>query len=428
MDEEHGLLHDDSPHVKSLPSAKTITQVARKIRYLVTELIPIVVKESHITNPKSRIITPKVLDLVERAGEDEPGCVVFCCVYVARYFHRLCYKDLPDADVNILRAIACEVIAKALIERQEDEDFLYSEMLLRRYAIVTAGRESDPKSLVELAVDVHITRVIASGPYNSAMQKIWNGEYLVKYAEDESLQFSPADFRHKAGITGHFRLSRANVPRYQNLLQILLSVVFLTLYTVTVNTANDDGIMDPAEGFLFLFVLGYLCDEVSKIYKVGKAYIGFWNTLNLLLYSVFTGAFVLRVVAYTKRSQSEERTELVTISYQILSAAAPLMWTRMLLYLDIYRFFGVLMIITQQMLKESLVFVALLVIIVIGFLQAFLGFDSADGRLDVARKILNSVVQATLGSPTFELYEGSFALILYYLFTFVISVVLLNIL
>lgn len=260
------------------------------------------------------------------------------------------------------------------------------------------------------------------------MQRIWNGEFIVKYAEDESLQFSPASLQHKSGFLAHFRISKANVPRYQNALQILLSIVFLSLYTATVNTANDDGYLDTAEGMLFLFALAYLCDEISKIFKVGRAYIGFWNIINLLLYTIFSAAFVMRMVAFTMARDSDKRTELVVVSYQVMSAAAPLMWTRMLLYLDIYRFFGVLMIVTQEMLKESLVFVALLAIIVVGFLQAFLGFDSADGRLDVAVKILNSVVQSTLGSPAFELYEGSFALVLYYLFTFIISVVLLNIL
>ncbi|CCG82591.1 putative Potassium ion channel Yvc1 [Taphrina deformans PYCC 5710] len=427
-DEEHALLDNQQSTAKSIPPARKITQVARKIRFLITELIPIVVKESHLTNPKSRIITPKVLDLIERAGESEPGCVVFCCVYVAKYFHRLCDKDLPDADVHVLRAIACEVIAKQLIERQEDEDFLYSEILLRRYSIVSGGQDSDPKSTVELAVDAHITRVISSGPYNNAMQKIWTGEYLVKYAEDESLQFTPNSVHHKSGFFEHYRVARASVPRYQNLLQITLSTVFLGLYTGTVNTANDDGVMDAVEVMLFLFVLGYLCDEVSKIYKVGKAYIAFWNAVNLMLYTVFAGAFVMRMVAFTIPKDSKKRVDLVIVSYQILSSAAPLMWTRMLLYLDNYRFFGVLMVVTQEMLKESLVFVALLVIIVIGFLQALLGFDSADGRLDVAVKILNSVLQSGLGSPAFELYEGSFALVLYYLFTFIMSIILLNIL
>lgn len=428
MDEENEPLHDLPTNVKSLPPARKVTQVARKIRHLMVQLIPMQVKETHITNPKSRIITDSVLKLVEFAAKDEPGCVSFCCVWVARYFHRLCLKDLPDADVHVLRAVACEVIAKRLIETQEDEEFLYAEMLLRRYSILNGGRETDPKSLVELAVDAHITRVVASGPYTNVMQRVWNGDYIVKYADDESLQFSPAPTRHKAGFLSHFRIIRANVPRYQNALQILLSIAFLSLYTATVNTANDDGYLDAAEGMLFLFALGYLCDEISKIFKVGKAYIGFWNIINLLLYTIFSAAFVMRMVAFTLPKESDKRIDLVVVSYQVMSAAAPLMWTRMLLFLEIYRFFGVLMIVTQEMLKESLVFVALLAIIVVGFLQAFLGFDSADGRLDLAVRILNSVVQSTLGSPVFDLYEGSFALILYYLFTFIISVVLLNIL
>lgn len=259
------------------------------------------------------------------------------------------------------------------------------------------------------------------------MKRVWEGDFVVKYAEDESLQFSPASHLHKSDFLAHLRLSRANVPRYQNAFQLLLSVIFLGLYTATVNTANDDGYFDAAEALLFLFTLGYLCDEFSKVFKVGKSYIGFWNTVSLSLYTVFVGAFITRMVAFGYQN-ADKRLHLVVISYRILSAASPLIWVRMLLYLDIYRFFGVLTIVTQEMLKESLVFVALLAVIVVGFLQAFLGFDSADGRLDVAVRILNSVVQSTLGSPTFELYEGSFALVLYYLFSFIISVVLLNIL
>lgn len=154
MDVETGLLENNAPDVKSLPPARKVTQVARKIRHLMVQLIPIEVKESHILNPKSRIITNSVLDLIESAADDEPGCVIFCCVWVARYFHHMCLKDLPDADVHVLRAIACEVVAKRLIERQEDDDFLYSELLLRRYSIISGGQETDPKSLVEVTTHV----------------------------------------------------------------------------------------------------------------------------------------------------------------------------------------------------------------------------------------------------------------------------------
>lgn len=429
-DEESRSLLVGGPDAKPIPPPEKVTQAARKIKYLVTELIPMQVKESHLTNPKSRIITEKVLNLVEKAASDAgvAGCVVFCCLYCAQFFKRLCLQNIPDADTNVLRALACELIAKRLLERQEDEDFLYSEVLLRRYQIVRNGRKSDPKSTVELAVDYHITTVVAAGPFNNVMNKIWNGDYLVKYAEDESLQFSSSVHQHRHQFWDHFKVSRCNIPRYQNILQILLSVIFLALYTGTVNTANDDGSMDAVEVLMFLFVFGYLCDEAAKIWKVGKAYVGFWNTLNLTMYVIFAGAIILRFVAFSLSQESEKREHYVVVSYQILSSAAPLMWIRMLLYLDIYRFFGVLMVVTQEMLKESLVFVALLVVIVIGFLQAFIGFDSADGKLDLAVKILHTVVQSTLGSPVFEVYEGSFALILYYIFTFVISVVLLNIL
>lgn len=37
-----------------------------------------------------------------------------------------------------------------------------------------------------------------------------------------------------------------------------------------------------------------------------------------------------------------------------------------------------LLTITQVMMKESLIFFALLIVVLIGFLQAFIGMDSAD--------------------------------------------------
>ncbi len=36
--------------------------------------------------------------------------------------------------------------------------------------------------------------------------------------------------------------------------------------------------------FTFLFTLGFLCDEATKFWKVGRYYFGFWNGFNLTLY------------------------------------------------------------------------------------------------------------------------------------------------
>lgn len=59
-------------------------------------------------------------------------------------------------------------------------------------------------------------------------------------------------------------------------------------------------------------------------------------------------------------------------------------WIRILLYLDSVRFFGAMLVVLKVMMKESLIFFALLIVIIIGFLQAFIGMDNADNHTDVS--------------------------------------------
>jgi hypothetical protein len=63
--------------------------------------------------------------------------------------------------------------------------------------------------------------------------------------------------------------------------------------------------------------------------------------------------------------------------------SAPMFWMRLLLYLDSVRFFGAMLVVLKVMMKESLIFFALLIVIIIGFLQAFVGMDNADNKTDV---------------------------------------------
>jgi hypothetical protein len=59
-------------------------------------------------------------------------------------------------------------------------------------------------------------------------------------------------------------------------------------------------------------------------------------------------------------------------------------WMRLLLYLDTIRFFGAMLVVLKVMMKESLIFFALLIVILIGFLQAFVGMDAADSNIDAS--------------------------------------------
>ena len=86
-------------------------------------------------------------------------------------------------------------------------------------------------------------------------------------------------------------------PIYQNTVQILVSLLYLVLYTVAINTINSTGDLDIVEGILYLMTFGFIADECSKLYKVGRHYMSFWNVFNSTLYSLLTISFITRMIA-----------------------------------------------------------------------------------------------------------------------------------
>jgi hypothetical protein len=84
-----------------------------------------------------------------------------------------------------------------------------------------------------------------------------------------------------------------------------------------------------------------------------------------------------------------------------------------------------MIIVLKEMIKEAGVFFLLLLVIVAGFLQAFFGLDSADGAVTVMDNVLNTMTQALLQAPNFDMYEEispPFGILLFYLFNFIVSV------
>jgi len=203
------------------------------------------------------------------------------------------------------------------------------------------------------------------------------------------------------------------------------------LYTGAINTINPTGDLDIVEGLLYLFTLGFIADEIGKLLKIGINYIQFWNIFNATLYSLLAVSFVLRMVAVANEYDSPIRHRYNELSYYFLACTAPLFWGRLLLFLDNVRFFGAMIIVISRMMRESLIFFALLIVILIGFLQAFLGLDQVDEQLTAVEFIMKAMLNAIMTSPDFDGFDNyapPFGLILYYIYTFVIMVVLLNVL
>jgi hypothetical protein len=412
--------------------AKEVTKVALRLKYQIEEVIPCELEEWKVTKANSPIITRKVIQTAKEAGgKEHAACVVYCLLVCKRWFKRQALLELWDSDLHDVRAIACEVIAKHVIESEEDQDYLMQEVLLKRYSILRDGEETEPANVIERAVDLHALRVIGSSGYQKCVNWLWKGWLH----QDDKDAGSFVAYREKANTRYwvHLNPDRMRAPRYQNALQILISLAYLALYTGAVNTVNVDGDLDIVEGILYLMTFGFICDEVAKFWKVGRYYFGFWNAFNNSLYALLTASFIIRLVAlgHSPNSNDERRRELNKLSYHIFAFSAPMFWLRLMLYLDTFRFFGSMLVVLKVMMKESLIFFALLVIIVIGFLQAFIGLNQTQDNRYITSFIIQAMANVVMQSPDFDgfdEYAAPFGLILYYIFTFIVMVILLNIL
>jgi len=229
----------------------------------------------------------------------------------------------------------------------------------------------------------------------------------------------------------HFDHDRIRAPKYQNYFQVLVSVLYLILYTIAINTVNAKGDIDTEEVILYIFTLSFILDELTKLWKVGRFYLSFWNVFNMTLYTMLCVSFTLRMIALTHPIDSERRYHWNVMSYNFLAFVSPMFWSRMLLYLDSIRFFGAMLVVLKVMMMESIIFFALLIVVVFGFLQGFVGLDNADNYREDTYFVLSAMGKAILQSPEFEGFDDfghPFGLILYYLFTFIVMVILLNIL
>ncbi|KAF2664110.1 receptor-activated Ca2+-permeable cation channel [Microthyrium microscopicum] len=410
--------------------AKEVTIIALRLKHQIEVVIPCELDEERVTQPHSNVITEGVIETAKSAGGSEhKGAVIFCLMMVKKWFKRQAILELWDADLHLVRATACEVIAKEIIEAEEDLDYLMEEVLLKRYSIIIDMEETAPANAVEKAVDLHALRVIGSSGYQKCISYLYRG--WIMQDPDDPARFIQYKARSNTSYWKHLDPDRMRVPVYQNAMQIIISVLYLAFYTGAINTINPSGDLDAIEGLLYIFTLGFMCDEFGKLFKIGLNYIQFWNIFNSTLYLLLMVSFVLRMVALGNAADSDDRAKFNVLSYNFLACCAPLFWGRLLLYLDTVRFIGAMIIVISRMMRESLIFFALLVVICLGFLQAFVGLDQVDNELTAVKFVTKAMLNAIMTSPEFDgfdSYAPPFGLILYYIYTFVVMVILLNIL
>ncbi|KAF4988518.1 hypothetical protein FDECE_15005 [Fusarium decemcellulare] len=427
------LPHHRNQDIESAILPEEVTKVCLRLRHLIRECVPCELEESAITRSHSTVITSKVIQAAREAGGQRyASCVVYALLVNMRWFKREAIIELWDADLHDLRAVACTVIAKQIIETEEDTEYLLHHVLLRRYSFLINNEVTAPTNVIEKAVDLHAVRVIGSSGYQKCIAYLWRG-WLVQ-DEDDPSKFVDYKDKDNTNFIVHMDPDRMRAPRYQNAAQLLFSIIYLGLYTAAINSINASGVLDGAEIALYIFTFAYICDELVKYYKAGYHILGFWNAFNFVLYTFLTASLVIRIIALSYWDNKKEHDHYNQLSYYLLAFIAPMFWSRLLLYCDSFRFFGAMLVVLKVMMKESVIFFALLVVVIIGFLQAFIGLDVAEDNVagDVWF-IIEAMLKAIMQSPEFDGFENfghpyQFGLVLYYCFTFIVMVLLLNIL
>lgn len=425
---------------KFCPNSRQTLRIALNLKKLIDKVIPVVFASHEITSSLSPILNENVVALVYKAaggkGNGEKGsssykyraALVFALLKVTGWYWQQAEFELSDNELYTLRAVAAQTLAATIIEETTDDEYLFLGMLCHRYTISLNEEDAVPISALELAVDMHSTIVIGSLGYQRCIKWLWRGWIVQSSVDPHSYVLYKGVSSHS--IRTHFDPARVKTPYYQSILEIFFSITYLVLYTIILNGHQETGSsLDVFEIFFYLFTLGSVLDEVVKIYHVGLNYLGFWNTFNDTMYSIITVSVVFRFLSL--EHHGAKRDSYDEISFRILSCAAPFMWSRLLLYLDAQQFVGAMIVVIKTMMKESIIFFVLLFVVIVGFLQGFLGLDASDGKNEATKKIFISLVKGVVGDSSFEDVESlvyPYASILYYFYTFVLSVILMNIL
>lgn len=430
---------DEDCNDYSPPTSRQVLRIAINLKQLIDTVIPVPQDPSEITSFNPDVHGNDIIDAVYRAAGGKgkgatsssrryQACIVFCLLKVSNWFATLAQEELADNELYYTRCLVAQKLASVIIDRERDDKYLFLSILCHRYTINLNDVDSDAENALELAVDMNATLIISTSAFQRCIKWLWRG-WIIQSKLDPSEYVL---FKGTANIKfwDHFHPDRIQTPLYQNFLEIFFSFVYLVIYTIIINIDTDTKSMNFWEILFLLFTLGFALDEIMKFSHIGWSYLQFQNAFNDCLYSLIFVSYAFRILALFS-SNPVHADKLNITSYRFLSCSAPFMWTRMFFFCDIYKFFGIYMVIMKKMLKESILFFFLLSVVIIGFLQAFTGLDQADGHRDLTQFIVTNMLKTILSGPDFQSLERfayPYGSVLYYMYCFLVLVMLLNIL
>ena len=154
------------------PTPRQVLRVTLNLKYLIDKVVPIVYDPNDIVCDHSEILSPKVVKLAYEACGGNPkdkankrkyqSVIIFSLLKVCEWYSILATMEVHNAKLYETRNLASQQLCKLLIEREETRDlqFLFMQLLLRRYVINENDEDQEPLNALELATDMHCTTVI----------------------------------------------------------------------------------------------------------------------------------------------------------------------------------------------------------------------------------------------------------------------------
>ncbi|RGB35893.1 hypothetical protein C1646_758743 [Rhizophagus diaphanus] len=408
------------------------------IRDVIRYLVPL----GSIKSAEELIIEPVVDYVFEKCKKDP--CIVFVALYYARGLQKMIKADGNGPALISMRTkrIECsELLAIELVHKFDDQEFIFTKVLTKRYAFSQYDDLETRKNALDLAARIysensdHGTLFLSDDEVQACLYALWTGHLMPSQVSDISCTVAVTDYhipKHNSNFFETYKnLDLLCIPRNQYLFDVFAYVTFLLIYTLF--AANIDEIRkydSYLETMMYFLVSSFILDDIRLFQKHGvKHFTYLRKLLSFIIYAIFIIDMMLRI-----RNLINPDSSLPPLHRKILSLVPLFLHWRVLLLLDAFQPVGRWLTQISRILKKSMSYYILLSLAFFAFFQSFLVLqDSYNNHNDVLSEwqIFKLLIKGILIAPDFQTVnevEHRFGFLLYSFYVFIVSIILFAVL
>ena len=237
---------------------------------------------------------------------------------------------------------------------------------------LTNESESDPTarfnglSALEIAAVASAKKFLSQRSVQKIVSAIWRGDIIFWDSLNVHTVKRPQRHNPRRGPADPY--SRLRVPRYQKTFEALFFASFLALYYAVLVERHPEHIT-PLECLLYVWIAAFALEELGELRDTGSLsfYVAdVWNLWDVGIVLVGAAFLITRIVALTRG----DKTTLDT-SFDVLSLEALFLVPRLCSILSVHPYFGTLIPCLKEMTRDFLKFLAIVLILYLGFLTTF---------------------------------------------------------